>query len=162
TRGVRDGPAAGGSSAKGRQASPPGRRNWAPARLDRHGRQPQRRHPADPARRACAAGARQGRPPPPAPRARDRRPRLRPRQVPARAPPPPDRARDRPPPDRTRLRPRSRPLGRRAHLRLAAPLQAATRPLRPPPPDPRRLPRTRLLPRLLQEAPALIVIRVLR
>src|SRR2546428_8346913 len=38
---------------------------------------------------------------------------------------------DRAPPDRARLRPRPRPLGRRAHLRLAPQLQATTRPLRP-------------------------------
>src|SRR5207244_13050570 len=112
--------------------------------------------------RPGAAGARQGGQPPPAPRPRHRRPRLRPRQVSARAPPTTNHARDRPPPDRARLRPRSRSLGRRAHLRLAAPLQAATHPLRPPPRDPRSVPRPRLLPRLLQETPALIVIRVLR
>src|SRR5205807_296076 len=70
--------------------------------------------------------------------------------------------RDRPPPNRARLRARPHPLGRRAHLRLAAPLQAPTRPLRPPPRHPRSLPRDRLLPRLLQEASELIVIRVLK
>src|SRR5207247_1042724 len=53
-------------------------------------------------------------------------------------------------------------LGRRAHLRLAASLQAAADPLRPPPRNPRSIPRDRLLPRLLQTAPTLIVIRVLR
>ena len=66
------------------------------------------------------------------PDATHRRPRLRPRQVPARAAPARHQTRDRPPPDRARLRPRPRPLGRRAHLRLAAPVQAAARPLRPP------------------------------
>src|SRR5581483_3775391 len=66
-----------------------------------------------------------------------------------------------PPPDRPRLRPRPCPLGRRAHLRLAAPPQAAARPLRPPRRDPRSLPRPRLLPRLLPETQELIVIRVL-
>ena len=72
-----------------------------------------------------------------------------------------DQTGDRPPPDRARLRARPRPLGRRAHLRLAPPLQAAARPLRPPPRDPRSLPRARLLPRLLQEAAAVILRRVL-
>jgi hypothetical protein len=37
--------------------------------------------------------------------------------------------RDRPPQDRARLRSRTRPLGRRAHLRLAAQAQATARPL---------------------------------
>ncbi len=41
-------------------------------------------------------------------------------------------------------------------------LQATPRPLRPPRRDPRSLPRDRLLPRLLQETPELIVIRSLR
>src|SRR6266540_3799169 len=50
-------------------------------------------------------------------------------------------------------------LGRGADLRLAAPLQAAAGPLRPPRRDPRSLPRNRLLPRLLQNASALMVIR---
>jgi hypothetical protein len=52
-----------------------------------------------------------------------------------------------------RLRPRPYPLGRRAHLRLAAPVQATARPLRPSPRDPRSVPRHRLLPRLFP-APA--------
>ncbi len=69
------------------------RRDRDPARLDGHGRQPQRRHPADPAGRARAARARQGRPAAPTARPGDRRPRLRPRQVPARAPPARDRNR---------------------------------------------------------------------
>jgi len=62
---------------------------------------------------------------------------------------------------RTRLRTRPRPLGRRAHLRLATPVQTAPRPLRPPSRDPRSVPRPRLLPRLLQEAAAVILRRVL-
>ena len=68
-----------------------------------------------------------------------------------------DQTRDRPPPDRARLRPRPLPLGRRAHLRLAAPVQAAARPLRPPRRDPRSLPRARLLPRLLPPPSTLVV-----
>ena len=65
------------------QAPPPRRRDRDPARLDAHRRQPQRRHPADPAARprarrcaARSAGRADG------PTAADRRPRLRPRQVP--------------------------------------------------------------------------------
>src|SRR5881275_2695184 len=58
--------------------------------------------------------------------------------------------------------PRPPPLGRRAHLRLAPPIQTATRPLRPPPRHPRSIPCDRLLPRLLQETPSLILRRVLR
>src|SRR5439155_16237596 len=84
------------------------------------------------------------------------------RQIPTRTTKTRHRLRDRTPPNRARLRARPCAMGRRAHLRLAAPLQATTRPLRPPPRDPRSLPRHRLLPRLLQEAAELIVIRVLR
>src|SRR5262245_3379953 len=72
-----------------------------------------------------------------------------------------DQAGDRALPDRARLRGRPRSLDRRAHIRLATPLQAATRPLRSSSQDPRSPPRARLLPRLLQEAPELIAIRVL-
>src|SRR5215510_14356985 len=49
-----------------------------------------------------------------------------------------------------RPRHRASPLGRRTHLRLASSLQAPACPLRPPPRDPRSLPRDRLLPRMLQ------------
>ena len=52
-------------------------------------------------------------------------------------------------------------LGRRTHLRLAAQLQTTPRLLRPPPRNPRSLPRHRLLPRLFQETSALILIRLL-
>src|SRR5207247_8799465 len=53
------------------------------------------------------------------------------------------------------------PLSRagRAHLRLAASVQAAARPLRPPRRDPRSLPRTRLLPRLLPPAQELVIVK---
>src|SRR5215211_6890548 len=57
---------------------------------------------------------------------------------------------------------RPRTVGGRADLRLATPLQAAARPLRPPPRDPRSLPRDRLLPRLLQDTPTVIVIEFLQ
>src|SRR5439155_26108714 len=107
------------------------------------------------------ASARPSRPSAETPRARARRPRLRPRQVPPRATAAADHTGDRSPPDRARLRTRTRPLGRRAHLRLAAQLQTTARPIRPPTRNPRSLPRHWLLPRLLQEAPALIVIRLL-
>src|SRR5581483_3011206 len=86
----------------------------------------------------------------------DRRPRLRPRQVP---PPCLDTRRQadhRPPPDRTRLRPRPPPLGRRAHLRLAAQPPPSPHPHRPPRRHPRSLPRPRLLPHLLAAARDLI------
>jgi hypothetical protein len=53
---------------------------------------------------------------------------------------------------------RSLALECRAHLRLAASLQAAARPLRPSLRDPRGVPRARLLPRLLPEAPPVFVI----
>src|SRR5439155_15591500 len=89
-------------------------------------------------------------------------PRLRLRQAPPRAPTARDHTRDRTPQHRSRLRTRPLPLGRRTHLRLAAQAEAATRPLRPTRRDPRSLPRPRLLPGLLQEAPAVIVIRSLR
>jgi hypothetical protein len=79
-----------------------------------------------------------------------------PRAAPAR-----DHTGDRTSPDSARLRARPRPLGRRANLRLATQAQAAARLLRPPPRHPRGLPCTRLLPRLLQETPKLIVIRSL-
>ena len=95
-------------------------------------------------------------------RTADRRPRLRLRRPPPRAPPPRHHTRDRPPQTRTRLRPRPLPLGRRAHLRLATPLQTAARPLRTPPRHPPRVPRTRLLPRLLPPTQQLIVKGVLR
>ena len=81
--------------------------------------------------------------------------------LPQRAAPARDHTGDRTSPDSARLRARPRPLGRRANLRLATRAQAAARPLRPPPRHPRSLPWTRLLPRLLQETPKLIVIRSL-
>src|SRR5436190_2234282 len=82
-------------------------------------RQPQRRHPTDPADRPRPRGRRTARPAAPPARPRHRRPRLRPRQVPPPAPPARHQARNRPPPNRPRLRPRPLPLGRRTHLRLA-------------------------------------------
>jgi len=82
-------------------------------------------------------------------------------QLPPPVPRAPDQTRDRPPPNRAWLRARPRPLGRRTHLRPAPPLQTAARPLRPPRRDTRSLSRPRLLPRLLQKAPEVIVIRVL-
>src|SRR5215210_6168139 len=118
------------------EAPPLGRRERAPARLDGHRRQPQRRDAADPARRPRPGGARTRRPPAPTARPADRRLRLRPRQAPAPAPRPRDHTGDRPPPNRSRLRARPLPLGRRTHLRLAAQAQKAARPLRPPPRDP--------------------------
>src|SRR5437763_3952099 len=57
-----------------------------------------------------------------------------------------------PPRDRARLRARPPPLGRRAHLRLAAQPPPPADPHRPPRRHPRRLPRTRLLPHLLATA----------
>jgi hypothetical protein len=90
-----------------------------------------------------------------------RRPRLRRRQVPPRATATRDPSRDRPPPNRARLRARPRSLGRRAHVRLVASLQATARLLRPPSRNPPSVPRPRLLSCLLQTTPAFIVIRVL-
>src|SRR5207247_2635319 len=68
-------------------------------------------------------------------------------------------SRDRPTPNRARLRPRPLPLGCRAHLRLAAPIQAAARPLRPPRRHPRSLPRHRLLPRLLPPTQERVIVK---
>ena len=51
--------------------------------------------------------------------------------------------------DRARFRARPLPVGDRAHLRLAAPVQTTARPLRPPRRHSRGVPRTRLLHRLL-------------
>src|SRR5205814_4303208 len=84
------------------------------------------------------------------------------RQVPARAAPARDQTRDRPSPVRARLRPGPLPLGRRADLRVAAPVQTAARPLRPPPRHARCVAADRLLPRLLQTTPELILRRALR
>ena len=92
---------------------------------------------------------------------RPRRPRLRLRQPPPRAAPARDQTGDRPPQDRARLRPRPLPLGRRAHLRLAPPVQTPARPLRTPRRDPRSVPRARLLPGLLPPTQELIVKGVL-
>ena len=80
------------------------------------------------------------------------RPRLRPRQVPAAAPAARRQADDCSPPDGPWLRPRPRPLGRRAHLRVAAQLQAPGHPLRTPRRHAPRIARARLLPRLLSPA----------
>ena len=84
-KGLRDGPEPGGQRPCGLQAPPPRRGERSPSRLAPDGRQSQRRHAADPAPRRRAGGARCGRPSPAAPRAAERRSRLRPRQV----PPPP-------------------------------------------------------------------------
>ena len=131
------------------QAAPPRRRQRTAAGLDTHGRQPQRHHPAAGAARQGAAGARPCRPAEAPTRQRRRRPRLRPRQVPQARLAARDQAGDRPTPDRTRLRPRTRTLGRRTHLRLAAQPPPAARSYRPPPRNPRSVPRPRLLPDLL-------------
>jgi hypothetical protein len=63
--------------------------------------------------------------------ARHRRPRLRLPEPPPRAPPARHQSRDRTPQHRARLRAGPLPLGRRAHLRLAAPIQTTARPLGP-------------------------------
>jgi hypothetical protein len=122
-----------------------------PARLDAHGRQPERRRAADPlldavpdVRGSVAAPA--------APewltagRGYDHdkyRRLLRERGI---------RPRDRPAPERARFRARPLPLSDRARLRLAAQLQAPARPLRAPrrhpPGAPRPSPQSRLLPQL--------------
>jgi transposase len=101
------------STVAGPAAAPPTRRRRRhPARLDAHRRQPQRRHPTA---RAARPGAARARPPRPATTQTadaDRRPRLRPRQVPAAGLAARHQAGDRSPPDRARLRPRPPPLGR--------------------------------------------------
>jgi transposase len=119
-RGLRDGPEPGRPRPTGLQTPPPRRRDRHPARLLCHGRQPQRRHPADPAHRRRPGRTWRTRSTTPPTRHADRRPRLRPRQVPAAALAARRQAGNRTPPDRPRLRARSLPLGRRAHLRLAA------------------------------------------
>jgi hypothetical protein len=80
---------------------------------------------------------------------------LRPRQVPPARAGARRQAADRAPSDRTRLRARPLPLGRRAHLRLAAQPQAPPHPLRTPRRHPPRTPRARLLSHLLPPAPEL-------
>src|SRR5205823_4044083 len=67
------------------------------------------------------------------------------------SPTPPTRhhTRDRATQNQARLWSGPLPLGRRAHLRLAAPIQTAARPLRPTCRHPRSIPSDRLLPRLL-------------
>jgi len=157
--GLRDGPEPGRQSQKRLQAPPPGRRDRDPARVGAHGRQPSRQHAADPARRPRSAGARHGRPAAPKARPRHRRPRLRLPKSSPRAPSARHQSRDRPTPNRARLRPRPLPLGCRAHLRLAAPIQAAARPLRPPRRHPRSLPRHRLLPRLLPPTQERVIVK---
>jgi hypothetical protein len=128
------------------EAPSPRRRDRDPARVHAHRRQRPRRHPADPATRPRPAGRRPGRAAAQAARAGDRRPRLRLRQTPPTRARPRDHTRDRPTQHPARLRSWQRPLGRRAHLRAPAPIQAAARPLRtprrdarsgsePPPPD---------------------------
>ena len=144
------------------EASPLGRGERDPARLDAQGRQPPRHHATNPAGRPCPSGAGQSRSAAAASSTTDRRPRLRLRRLPPPTASTRDHTGDRPPQGRTRLRPRPLPLGRRAHLRLAAQAQTTARPLRPPPRDPRSIPRTRLLPGLPQETAELIVIRSLR
>ena len=79
----------------------------------------------------------------------DRRPRLRPRQVPAARLAARCQADHRPPANRARLRPRPPPLGRRTNLRPAAQPPPTSHPHRPQRGHPRRLPRPHLLPHLL-------------
>ena len=120
-----------------------------PARLRPHRRQPPRCHPDDPACRPDTGRARHRRPAAPPTRPTRRRSRLRLPKPPAPAPPARDQTGDRPPRNHARLRPGPLPLGRRAHLRLAASVPPPARPLRTPRRHPRSLPRHRLLPHLL-------------
>jgi transposase len=148
-----------GRQGPSRQQAPPARRGQrAPACLDAHGRQPRRRHAAARAARPRAAGARPGRPAAATARAARRRPRLRPRRVPAAALATRDQAGDRPPRDPARLRTWPRALGRRAHLRMAPQPPSPAHPHRPPPRDPRGLSGTRLLPDLLAATRKLVVL----
>jgi hypothetical protein len=128
-RGHRDGPEPGRQGPSRLQAPSPCRPVEAPARLRAHRLEPQRRHPADPSPRCSARGGRPCWPASASTGLRDRRPRLRPRQVPPAAPPARHQAGDRAQADRARLRSGALSLGRRAHLRLAAQLQAPARPL---------------------------------
>src|SRR5262249_37456582 len=113
------------------------------------------------ARRPRAARPRPRRTTETAPRQPDRRPRLRPQQLPPPTLAARDQAGDRATPNRARLRPRPRALGRRAHLRLAAQPPPPAHPHRPPPPNPRSIPRPRLLPHLLAPNRDLIQLELL-
>src|SRR2546423_1842857 len=145
-----------------KQAPAPGRREGPAARLDAARRQPQRRHATARAARSGAAGPRPLRPTAETTACAARRSRLRPRQVPPAALAARDQAADRQTPERARLRARPRPLGGRAHLRLA-PQPPPTAPThRPPRRHPRELPRPRLLPHLLAKAGDLIELELLR
>lgn len=120
-------------------------------------RKPSRCHPAH-----TAAGRRTPHPwptwptPPPTPAAL-RRPRLRLRQVPASCAGPWDHTQDRPPGSPARLRPGQDPLGRRAHLRMAPPVQAASHSLRDTCRPPPGLASTRLQHHLLETTPNFIL-----
>ncbi len=122
-------------------------------------RQPTRCHPAHAARRCHPPHSWTARTAAPSPAMPVRRPRLRLRQVPATPPAPRDSSENRPPWCPPRLRLGQNPLGCRAHLRLAPPVQEAPHPLR----DTRRLPprpaTTRLQHHLLEATPNLILKR---
>lgn len=119
-------------------------------------RQPQRRHPADPAGRCCATHPRPARTPAPVPAGVARRPRLRQRQVPPPAARPRHHPAHRPPKCRPRHPAGQTALGRRTRLRLAGRLQAAAHPIRAPGRHPSRSTPAGLRPDLLPP-PALIL-----
>jgi transposase len=128
-----------------------------PARVGADWWEPQRRHPAAAAARPCPRSRRPPRTSPPAARHCDRRPRLRPRQLPSPGLAARHQTRDRPSQHRARLRAWPLPLGRRTHLRLAPPDETTARPLRTPRRHPRSVPRPRLLPDLLPTTHQLIL-----
>lgn len=146
----------------GEQAPPHRRPARNPTRRLPDQRKPSRRHPAH-------ASAQRDTPHPRASRTATsptpptlRRPRLRLRQVPAPHPGPRDHPQDRPPRHTSRLRPGQDPLGRRAHLRLAPPVQTTPHPLRDTSRPPPRASPTRLQHHLLTATPNLILKRSVR
>src|SRR5712691_4378610 len=161
-RGLANGSQPGRPGPPWQQAAPARRRRRCPACLDTDGRQPQRRHATARSGRPGAAGAWAYRATEAATATAARRPRLRPRQVPATRTAARHQAADRAAPERAWLRPGPRALGCRAHLRLAAQPAPAATAHRSPTRDPRSVPRPRLLPHLLAATRTLIVLEVLR
>ena len=160
-RGHHDGPEPGRPRPAGVQAPPPRRGRRAAALLPADRRQPQRHHAVAAAAGRRAAGEGPCRTTAQTSAAAARRPRLRPRPLPASTTQAWHQAPDWATGNRARLRLGPPALGRGAHLRLAAQLQASARALRAPRRHARSVSRSRLLHHLLPATEGVIVKPVL-